>query len=95
MLLLLCTNLQILPLSPWSQIYYTSFSNMYYPLMKLVLEQASNNTFKFVEGKNSVADEILSCTWQLIFWIHSLLQANLNSQQLKIISPMLVTKRRL
>ena len=31
--------------------------------MKLVLEQASNNTFKFLEGKFSIVDGLLSCTW--------------------------------
>ena len=42
---------------------------MYHASMKLVLEQASNNnTFKFIEGKFSVADGILSCTWHLIFF---------------------------
>ena len=42
----------------------------YHPSMKLVLEQASNNTFKFVEGKFSVADGMLSCTWHFNFLIH-------------------------
>ena len=35
----------------------------YHPSMKLVLEQASNNTFKFLEGKFSIVDGLLSCTW--------------------------------
>ena len=40
----------------------------YHPAIKLLLEQASNNTFKFVKGKFSVADGMLSCTWHLNFF---------------------------
>jgi len=31
--------------------------------MKLILEEASNNTFRFLEGKFSMADSKLSCQW--------------------------------
>ena len=35
----------------------------YHSSMKLVLEEASNNTFRFLEGKFSMADSQLSCQW--------------------------------
>ena len=31
--------------------------------MKLVLEEASNNTFKYLEGQFSIVDGMLSCCW--------------------------------
>ena len=37
--------------------------NTYHPSMKLVLEEASNNTFKFLEGQFSIIDGMLSCCW--------------------------------
>ena len=37
--------------------------NTYHPSMKLVLEEASNNTFKFLEGQFSIVDGMLSCCW--------------------------------
>ena len=35
----------------------------YHPSMKLILEEASNNMFRFLEGKFSMADSKLSCQW--------------------------------
>ena len=35
----------------------------YHPSMKLILEEASNNMLRFLEGKFSMADSKLSCQW--------------------------------
>ena len=42
---------------------FTSFNTMYHSSIKLILEEASNNTFRFLEGKFSMADSQLSCQW--------------------------------
>ena len=37
--------------------------NTYHPSMSLILEECSQNTFKFLEGKFSIENDSLSCIW--------------------------------
>jgi len=38
-------------------------NDTYHPSMSLVLEECSQNTFKFLEGKFSIENDSLSCLW--------------------------------
>jgi len=61
--------------------------------MKLVLVEASNNTFRFLEGRFLIVDGMLSCSWYLQYFETLLTTGQLKVSQAKIISQLWGTKR--